>query len=165
MEAPKPKSALVFVLKGLVPYSRENMMLAFKPNLFFNELEKISRYKRQTLESAARRAQEKGLIEISRQQQLRLTNLGRRRVRPYIATKLKGSGKLMVIFDIPEEKAIDRQRLRRLLRKWQFVQVQKSVWLTAYDFREALQEAVDELGLSGFVELYECDLLYPIKKP
>jgi|SRR3989344_9077025 len=165
MEAPKPKSALVFVLKGLVPYSRENMMLAFKPNLFFNELEKISRYKRQTLETAARRAQEKGLIEISRQQQLRLTNLGRRRVRPYIATKLKGNGKLMVIFDIPEEKAIDRQRLRRLLRKWQFIQVQKSVWLTAYDFREALQEAVDELGLSGCVELYECDLLYPAKKP
>ena len=161
MEPPKPKSALVFVLKGLMPYTRENMMLSFKPNQFFNELEKISYYKRRALEEAARRAREKGLIEETRNQQLRLTALGRRRVLPYVTQKLTNNGKLMLIFDIPEDRAIERQRLRRLLRKWRFTQTQKSVWTTEYDFTEAIKDVVAELGLEGCVELYECALLYP----
>lgn len=161
MESPKPKSALAFVLLGLIPYTRPNMLLAFRPNQFFNELEKISNYKRHTLEQAARRARQQGLIEEARNQQLRLTALGRKKAMPYITKKLKNNGKLMLIFDVPEDRAIDRQRLRRLLRQWGFAQVQKSVWVTSYDFSEAAKEAVAELGLNGYVELYECALLYP----
>ncbi|OVE79122.1 hypothetical protein BVY00_01275 [bacterium G20] len=161
MKPPRPKSALTFVLLGLVPYSRPNMLLAFRPNRFFNELEKISNYKRYTLEQAARRACQQGLIEEARNQQLRLTTLGRRRVLPYVAEKLTNNAKLMLIFDIPEDQAIDRQRLRRLLRKWKFTQTQKSVWITEYDFTGAIKEVVAELGLEGCVELYECALLYP----
>ena len=161
MKTPKPKSPLAFVLLGLVPYTRPNMLLAFRPNQFFNELERISNYKRHTLEQAARRARQQGLIEEANNQQLRLTALGRRRVLPYVTQKLENNGKLMLIFDIPEDRAIERQRLRRLLRKWQFTQAQKSVWITEYDFTEAIKDVVAELGLEGCVELYECALLYP----
>lgn len=161
MEPNKPRSALAFVLLGLVPYSRPNMLLAFRPNQFFNELEKISSYKRRTLEEAARRARAQGLIEQTKQQQLRLTELGKRRALPYVAQRLADDGQLMVVFDIPEEQSTARRQLRMLLKKWGFVQVQKSVWLTQYDYKESLQLAIDELGLENYVRLYECSLLFP----
>ncbi len=161
MERPKPKTALAFVLLGLVHYSRPNILLAFKPNQFFNGLEKISRYKRKTLEEAARRARQQNLIEQTKQQQLRLTALGKRRALPYAADRLKDNGQLMVVFDVPEDQSAARRQLRVLLKKWGFTQVQKSVWLTAYDHRESLDLAIDELGLKSYVRLYECSLLYP----
>lgn len=161
MEPPKPKSALAFVLLGLVPYTRPNMLLAFKPNQFFNELERISNYRRKTLEEASRRARKQKLIEEDNDLRLRLTELGRKRALPYTAKKLSGDGKLMIVFDVPEDKSLARQRLRRLLRQWQFRQVQKSVWQSEYDFKELVSLAVDELDLNGCVELYECALLYP----
>jgi DNA-binding transcriptional regulator PaaX len=163
MEPTVPKSALAFILKGLMPYTRENLMLSFKPNLFFNELEKISKYKRKTLEEAARRAREQGLIEETQNHLLCLTELGKKRALPFVAKELRDGAKLMLIFDIPEDQVIARQRLRRLLRKWGFEQVQKSVWMSGYDFGEAIREAVDELGINECVKLYECAPFSPAK--
>lgn len=37
------KSALSFILIACIPYSEPGFMLAYKPNIFFNELEKISK--------------------------------------------------------------------------------------------------------------------------
>ena len=163
MKPAKPKSALEFVLKSLIPYSHENLMLTFKPAQFFNELEKISKYKRKTLEAATRRARERGLIEQSHDLQLRLTALGRRTALPYTAQRLPRNARLMVIFDVPEDRATARQQFRRLLRKWQFEQIQKSVWESNYDHRESIKLAIEELGLDGCVELHESLLLYPLK--
>lgn len=163
MEPPRHKSALTFVLLALIPYSRPNMLLAFKPNQFFNELEKISKYKRHTLEQAASRALEQGLIKKNNNQLLRLTELGQIRVLPYTAQKLPKNGKLMLIFDIPEDQKVARQRLRRLLKKWKFSQVQKSVWTTEYDYIEAINEAINALEIEDYVEVYECAPLYPKK--
>lgn len=163
MKPAKPKSALEFVLKGLIPYTHENLLLTFKPGQFFNELEKISRYKKRTLEAAARRAQERGLIEQNQKRQLQLTALGRRTALPYTAQRLPKNARLMVIFDIPEDRAIARQQFRRLLRKWQFEQVQKSVWESTYDHRKSIKLAIEELDLDGFIELHESLLLYPLK--
>lgn len=157
MERVREKSALVFVLKALIPYSRPNLLLAFRPNQFFNELEKISRHKRATLEQAMRRAQKRGLVEVG-PDMIRLTALGQKTVKPYVAKKLK-NGHLMIIFDVPEAKSKNRAQLRWLLRKWRFKQIQKSVWLTQYDQVEPVKEAVNELGLRGNVRLYECSLV------
>ncbi|MEX1995532.1 MAG: hypothetical protein WD887_02030 [Candidatus Saccharimonadales bacterium] len=160
MRSPRRKSALVFVLKALLPYSKENLILSFRPNRFFNELEKTSGYSQKTLRETSRRAQHQGLIEI-KEKNLRLTALGERTARPYIASRLKGGGKLMIIFDIPENRSGARQQLRALLIKWDFKQVQKSVWITDYDHRDSIKYAVRELHLEGCARLYECDLLYP----
>lgn len=131
-------------------------MLAFNPNKFFNELERTSSYKRRTLEQAARRAIEKGLIEKAQNQSLALTKLGQRTALPYAATKIPQNGRLMIIFDVPEDQSGSRKKLRTLLKKWSFVQAQKSVWITEYDHRQSVKEAVAELDLDGYVELYEC---------
>lgn len=154
----RQSNALVFVLKGLIPYSRENMLLAFKPNLFFNELEKISRYKRSTLEVALRQAKKQELIEREANV-VRLTNKGKRIVRPFVAERLANKARLMVIFDIPENMATVRAQFRRILRSWHFNQVQKSVWVTSYDHRQSVKEVVSELDISGYVELFECALI------
>ncbi len=159
MRPRKCQSTLIFLLKALIPYSRENMMLSFSPNQFFNELEKASSYKRKTLYEAARRAEQQGLIE-RRQQIISLSAAGKSKVRPYVATKLKNDARLMIIFDVPEENSTTRQRLRRVLKEWGFKQVQKSVWITDYDHRESVSELTDLLELNGCIRLYECSLLY-----
>ena len=62
----------------------------------------------------------------------------------------------MIIFDIPEHSSILRSRLRRLLKNLAFKQIQKSVWVTECDYREVLCEAILELDLQEYVQLYEC---------
>lgn len=160
MAGPRKNSALFFILKGLIPYSRQNMMLSFSPNRFFDELERQSGYNHNTLREATRRAKKAGLINET-STGLRLTKLGERTVGPFMATKLPEGSKLMIIFDIPEDMSRQRQQLRSLLRKWQFEQTQKSVWITSFDHRQSVKDAVDELRLQGCVQLYECALLYP----
>ena len=156
---PRKESAKIFILKSLIPYTEANLMLAFKPNLFFNELEKISRHKRRALEAAMREAERQKLIELKNKQNqivIRLTEIGQKTVRPFVAEKLGNSAKLMIIFDIPEDMSLVRARLRRVLRSWNFAQVQKSVWITSYDHKQSVDELVKELGIEPYTRLYEC---------
>jgi DNA-binding transcriptional regulator PaaX len=154
------QSALVFVLKGLVPYTRENLMLSFKPKMFFAELEKVSKYNQKTLRNAYYRGFKTGLIQNSTTTP-RLTKRGIIKVQPYITTKIKGKGRLVVIFDIPEVNAGLRQQLRKQLQDWQFEQIQKSVWATDLDYKEGLIDLIAELNAGRYVEIYEGARLYP----
>ena len=156
----RERSALVYVLVALIPYSKPNLLLAYKPGLFFRELEKISRYKQATLRAAYSRAQQQGLIEQDKNLMV-LTAKGRRKVVPFVAEKLKGEAQLMIIFDIPEDQAIKRRKFRKVLKDWQVKQVQKSVWVTSKDYREELVAVVKELQLGGYVELYVCARHFP----
>ena len=161
---PRKESAKVFILKGLVPYTEANMMLAFKPGLFFSELEKISRYKRQTLEAAMREAERQKLIELKVKQDqniVRLTELGQKVVRPFVAKRLGNDAKLMIIFDVPEDMAYARARLRRVLRSWKFKPTQKSVWITSYDHKQSVDELVKELDIEAYTQLFECAPIKP----
>lgn len=159
MKQVRGNRALVYVLKAFIPYSKENFALGFSPNRFFNQLERTSGYSRKTLDQTVRRARQQGLIEQVNNE-LRLTKLGHQLARPYSAGKLK-NGKLMIIFDVPEDQATARRQLRMLLRKWGFRQSQKSVWVSEYDHQASVKEAIEALNLQGCVKLYECLLLYP----
>lgn len=156
------KSALVFVLKGLIPYSRENLMLAYKPNMFFNELGKISGYRQETLKNAYWRAKKEGLVE-ERSNISSLTNKGLKEVRPFTAKSLGKKARLIIMFDIPEKQAAKRQYLRDMLKSLEFKQVQKSVWATNLDHKSLLIEAIAELKLEGCVEIHESIRLFPSK--
>ncbi len=155
----KHPSAMVFVLKGLIPYTRENLLLSFNPSRFFRELEKTSHYSGQTLKHAYWRAKHGGYISGS--DIPRLTERGLSFVKPYTAKKLAKHSKLMVIFDVPEDLSAARRRFREVLREWQFEQVQKSVWTSNLDYKDLLEDLVDELGLNEHVEIYESHRLYP----
>ena len=82
-------------------------------------------------------------------------------MQPFVATKLAKNVQLMVIFDIPEDDARVRRRLRLLLNEWQFTQVQKSVWVSDFDYETVLVQAVKELGLEKCVQIFECARMYP----
>lgn len=152
------KTALEYVISGLIPYTKENMLLSFKPNKFFYELEKISRYKERTLRSAMARAQENGYI-IREKELIKITEEGLRKIQPFRPKRLKKNVLLMIIFDIPEDRKIARQRLRRLLRRWKFTQTQKSVWTSHYDYKDPLRKFIKTLDVEKFVELFEAAIL------
>jgi hypothetical protein len=150
----KKESTIIYLLKALVPYSRQNLMLSFKPAKFFAELEKSTGRSQRALKQSFSRARRSGLI--TNDPIPRLTTKGNARLSPFVARRLGGHAKLMIIFDIPESTLGRRNQLRRLLRNLSFEQIQKSVWVTTYDHREILVQAISELELSDSVLLYEC---------
>lgn len=149
-----PDSTLKYILISLIPYSEPNLKLAFKPNLFFNDLEKISRRKRQTVRNTYYQALKKGFVELDDQQIPRLTEIGRAKLARYQPKKLKNA-QLMVVFDIPEAERAKRQRLRAVLREFHFEQVQKSVWVTDYDCKHYLATEIAQNKLKDHVIIYE----------
>src|SRR5438105_3455226 len=110
----RERSPLIYVLVALIPYSSPNLLLTYKPGLFFYELEKVSRYKRSTLKKAYERGIKNGLI-VQQSSIPRLTVLGKRRLAPFVASRLSQDASLMIIFDIPEDMANKRRVLRSLL--------------------------------------------------
>ncbi len=151
----KPSDPIRFVLEAFVPYTKSNLLLAFKPSLFFDELEKRSGRKRRSLESAYYRLIKKGLLELDDNRIPRLTDRGQKKVRTYEPERLKFGAHLMVIFDIPEEERHKRRRLRLLLRELSFRQIQQSVWESDYDQREYLRAEIAEMHLQQYVRVYE----------
>lgn len=147
-------SATLHVLLALVPYTQQNLTLAFHPNKFFNDLEKISHKSINGLRTAYDRAIKRGLIHIDNRS-VSLSLHARQAVQPYIAQTLSSGGQLMVIFDIPEELAPLRQQLRNTLKKLLFVQIQQSVWMTEMDHRSIVIETINDLNIRAYVQLYE----------
>jgi len=160
MPREKQPSAKYILLRALIPYSKDNLKLSFRPNQFFNRLEKASGYSHKTFQNAAWEAEKEGLIRRE-DRLIAITEKGKKKLQPFAAVKLGKKAKLMIIFDVPEKRSADRQRLRLLLREWHFTQAQKSVWITDYDYRKPLLKAVDELALGSCVQLFECAKLYP----
>lgn len=141
---------------SIVPFTESNIKLSFKPNLFFNDLEKLDfiKAKRKTIEAQYYRAIKRGLIEFDAQKIPRLTEKGSNKVELFTAKRLKNA-KLLVVFDIPEIERSKRNHLRALLRELSFKQVQKSVWITDYDHRKYLRSEIKQHNLEKYVQIYE----------
>ena len=161
MAQKSPITATHFILRGLLlPLSRENILLSHKPPLFFAEREKISPHKQQALRVAYHRAQKTGLIDFDESALPRLTQKGLLKAAPFESRKLSNKGKLLVIFDIPEERRKVRHEFRSLLKNLGFIMVQQSVWITDTDYRDVLKAAVYEYNLKGHVEIYEAAQIF-----
>lgn len=146
-------SVRITLLKALLPYSRENLQLSFKPHSFFNQLEAEKNLPFTTSKSSFYRLINQGLVYIEGDIP-RLSNKGLRALAPYSAKRLKNS-KLMVIFDIHECDRWKRNHLRATLREFKFDQIQKSVWVTDYDCRKYIEADVTQLRLTDEVRLFE----------
>lgn len=136
-------------------------MLAFKPNLFFNELERISGYSRKTLHDTYYKAKKSGLVSHGTSAVPQLTLSGRQYVEPFVAQHLPRGARLMVIFDVPEAEAARRRQFRTVLRQLDFEQIQQSVWMSAYDHRQLIEDVAQELDLQDCVQTYEALRLFP----
>lgn len=149
-----PNSCLRYILEGLIPYTKANMKLTFRPHQFFNDLEKISKRKERSLRNAFYKATKQGFIEAGDDGIPRLTKKGRAAIKPYRPKILKNA-KLMVIFDIPEIASWKRRHIRLLLKELSFQQIQKSVWESEYDHREYLTAEIRNLKLENCIKVYE----------
>ena len=55
----------------------------------------------------------------------------------------------VLTYDVPENRSAARRQLRRLLRRMGFAMLSKSSWVSPYDWRAALQDAVLEWDSGG----------------
>lgn len=149
----KHDTPLLYVLTALVPYTKQNLLLTFKPSAFFNELERLSPHSSRALRNSYNSAVRQQLISPGNVPHLTLR--GRSRLQPFVAKQLGDDARLMITFDIPESQRKSRDAFRRLLRYFECAQVQKSVWITDKDCSELIKENAAELGISDMVDLYE----------
>lgn len=63
----------------------------------------------------------------------------------------------VVIWDIPENKRSLRDLLRRKLKEWKFVTIQKSVWVTKRNVTEQIRSLIKELEMEKWVTVIETD--------
>lgn len=150
----KEKRIISKILLALLPYTNQNILLIFRPNQFFDELERKSGYDKAKLRSTYSRMKREKVITIT-DNQIALSLKAKQIVQPFIAKKLMSSARLMVIFDIPEDHADRRRRFRYLLRHLGFIQIQQSVWMSDKDYREIIFESIVEIEITDWVQLYE----------
>lgn len=84
----------------------------------------------------------KGILRVM---QMRMPNLQKK--------KLPQKQWFMVFFDIPEKKRKARDFFRGLLRSMGFEPLQKSIWITRYDFIQETKEALKNIGIEKYTEL------------
>lgn len=149
----RERSSAGYILKALIPYSDANLKLLYKPSAFFYELEKISQYKKASLQNSFYQLKRKGLVELI-DGVPHVTKKGYAKLQVYQPAKLQKSC-LMVIFDIPERDRRKRQQLRTLLRELRFTRLQQSVWVSEYDARDYLKAEVQALRLKDHVQIFE----------
>ena len=73
---------------------------------------------------------------------------------PMLRVSIRGAGKVLVLFDIPEEKKRLREWLRLQLRFWDFTMVQKSAWLGKGPLPEEFYERLRFLGMEKNVKVF-----------
>ena len=146
-------SALSYVIEGLVPYTRANLQLIFKPGAFFRELESRSNTKATQLQRAYYRARKQGVI-LYKDGEFIIDPIYLAKARLDHAKPLPYSQTMLVIYDIPEQYATRRRQLRDLLRQLDFIQIQKSVWQTDIDLLEPVLGVIDRLKLTPYVVVF-----------
>ncbi len=159
-EKRRQKTALEHVLLGLVPYTRENIDLAFHPNRFFNELDRLHGVRKANAKRAYDNAIRRGYIALQNDKVV-LKSRALDLIAPYQAQVLGNDAQLLVIFDIPEEHSSKRVALRRLLQHLEFTQVQRSVWVSGMDYRQLLLSRIQEMDIGKYVEIHESLRLFP----
>lgn len=102
-------------------------------------------------------------VERSGRKYVEITDAGRRalaleeaRASGPARAKRRWDGRYrMVVFDIPEKRKGVRERLRRLMHEFGFLQLQKSIWISPYDCEELIALVKAELRIGK-------DVLYVI---
>lgn len=138
------KEGLLFYLSD--PFRQFKIGTPYKPGSYYN---------------AIRRLTEEGHIEKLKGKKekkihIRLTEQGKRFIKEHHEevwrSPLTWDKKWrIVIFDIPEAKRNSRNNLRRYLKMLGFGKVQRSIWISPYDFTRIIRQYTKKLKLSGYV--------------
>ncbi len=107
---------------------------------------------------AVRQLREKGYLETpkdGRKILLKLTDKGKQELilRKLLENK-KWDGKWrIVIFDVPEKYRSIRNTFRSQLKMWEFIQLQKSVWIGKKDVNKEIKKFVKQLNINDWVKI------------
>lgn len=159
----KKRNVQKTILKAFIPFTEENILLAYSPNRYFNRLEYMDRLvemtqaNRETVRVTISRAKRAGLLSVGSDGAPSTTWRGKikAKVRPISKTQRS----LIIIFDIPEARKKDRNQLRAYLQSNYCQMVQKSVWQTKYDIYDELLEVIEDIGIVRFVNVFMADKL------
>ena len=150
------------VLSALKELARSNLLDTFSYSAqmkYFLNLPHLSpNTKEPSLAEAVRRLRKNGLIEQGKSEEgtmiLQLTQLGK----DFLGTDEVWDGKYrIVIWDIPEKQRRIRDLFRRKLKEWNFVNWQKSVWVSKRNVTEKLRKLIRDLEVEGWVAVIESD--------
>ena len=150
-------------MRAFIPFTEENLLLSYKPNQFFNRLDyldklvQITEANRQTVQSTISRAKRAGLLRVDSDGTPSTTWQGKIKAKVRPTKELHKY--LVIIFDIPELRKKDRNKLRDYLRSNYCEMVQKSVWKTKYDIYDELLEVIEDLQIVSYVSVFLADEL------
>ncbi|MCL5784358.1 MAG: hypothetical protein M1142_03330 [Patescibacteria group bacterium] len=120
--------------------------------------------KKSTLAQTLQRLRQKGFIEKVPEKDtnkiiLKLTEAGREFLLfSKSDDEIEWDGKWrIVVFDIPENKRLVRDILRRRLKLWDFQPWQKSVWASKKNVTEKLRKLIKELDITDWVLVIESE--------
>lgn len=138
----------VLIIAGQSPYFTRNLLKNFQ---------KFKKYNKKYLSNTFLKLKKRGLIEIRKENNqiyISLTKEGKKKAGWYQINdlKIKSPKKWdrkwrIVIFDIPHDYRIAREALRGKLKQLDFVQLQKSVWIHAFDCKTEIKLLRNFFGL------------------
>jgi phenylacetic acid degradation operon negative regulatory protein len=148
-----------------MPSLKEEVIILIKEGLLFYLSNPCrffrigAQYNPSTFYKTIHRLEQEGLVKKSkkdRKTHLSLTGKGEKFIKKHRAV-VSNSPQLwdkkwrLVIFDIPEEKRKLRDFLRRYLTTLGFGKVQRSIWISPYDFGGIIQRYARKLELSDYI--------------
>lgn len=152
---------LLFLVKAalLRPSMRMEFINKQEYELFSIIFDFEPRVLRKKVNKSLETLQKHGLIEKTRTKQkliIQITNKGKRfaEFREKLTADFKkvDKGKRFVIFDIPEKERKKRNILRTYLKLIGYVELQKSVFISEYDNKAAVDEIVELLEIREFTK-------------
>lgn len=147
-----------------MPTLKEEILLSLEERVFFLlnpyiYLKYASHYSQKSIYTTVRRLEKRGLIRKFQREgkkHLKLTELGKAVLEKHRADSKKHRPPWdqkwrLVIFDVPESKTELRKYLRTYLITMGFGKVQRSVWISPYDYRIEVKQYLKKIKLSDFV--------------
>ncbi len=126
----------------LTPAANFSIGCAFKPSSFYKTVDRLGK---------------DGYLKKQRKERrifLTLTDKGKKTIREHRKAgrrfRPRWDGKWrLVIFDIPEKKSRTRDYLRNFLKTLGYGKVQRSIWISPYNFEKLVSRFIDKLDISG----------------
>lgn len=150
-----------------MPSLKDEILIFLKDGLLFSLSDPLHQFKigtscsRGAYYNTIRRLTDEGHIEKLKKEkenksQIRLTEQGKRYIKKHQESDRRLTSTWdkkwrLVVFDIPEEKRILRDHLRRYLKMLGFGKVQRSIWISPYNFIKEIKKYTDKLKLAGYV--------------
>lgn len=117
-------------------------------------------FKKQTICSALGRLASRGFLQIDKDKNYSISSEGKQIINSNLEniktynSNYQDKGWLFVVFDIPEKKRNQRDRLRNSLISLGFGRLQDSIWLSYYDYKNKLEKLINDLDIKNEVNYF-----------